>query len=209
MIKAKARFALLALFLPLLLNATYILKNDLLNLEAVKFVDKITTELNEKTGVHEYLIATNEHFPVGFNLVAYSKQYEANMSKPYVLFIFAPFAKITEKSEQTGRVAIIPSSEEIAKMYNKADVMDAAIDVVSAVDKNSAEDKNAIGMVQAISELADEIASAKGVKLQNTIKETRQGLWVVKAIVLIGAALVFWMFLFRPLYLRIKHGKKE
>jgi len=73
----------------------------------------------------------------------------------------------------------------------------------------TAEDKNAIGMVQAISELADEIASAKGVKLQNTIKETRQGLWVVKAIVLIGAALVFWMFLFRPLYLRITHGKKE
>ena len=30
-----------------------------------------------KTGVNAYVIATNEHFPVGYNLVEYSKKYES------------------------------------------------------------------------------------------------------------------------------------
>jgi len=209
MIKAKAGFALLALFLPFLLHATHILRNDLLNPEAAKLVEQISSELQDKTGVHEYLIATNEHFPPRFNLVAYSKKYEANISKPYVILIFAPFARITEKSEQRGRVGIIPSSEEVASMYDKSDILDATIDVVASIDKNKVEDKHTIGMVQGISELADQIAARKNVVMENTIKETRQGIWVVKVIVLIGAAaLVFWMFLFRPLYVRIRHGKK-
>jgi len=208
MIKAKAGFALLALFLPLLLNATYILKNDLLNPKAAVVVEQIATELQEKTGVHEYLVATNEHFPARYNLVEYSKKYEANMSKPYVMMVFAPFAKITEASDQKGRVALIPSSKEVGAMYSKSDIMDATIDVIASMDKNKIEDKHAIGMVQGISELADEIAKSKGVVLKSTIKETRQGIWVVKVIVLIGAALVFWMFLFRPLYRRIRYGKE-
>jgi hypothetical protein len=207
--KARVRFALLALFLPFLLHATHILKNDLLNPKAVKLVEQMTEELQQKTGVHEYLIATNEHFPVGFNLVAYTKKYEKNISKPYVILIFAPFAKITEASEQRGRVGIIPSSKEIASMYDRGDILDATIDVVVSIDKNSAEDKNTIGMVQGISELADQIAAKKGLTLESTIKEARQGIWFVKIIVLIGAALVFWMFLFRPLYIRIKNGKKS
>jgi hypothetical protein len=130
------------------------------------------------------------------------------MSKPYVMMVFAPFAKITESSDQKGRVALIPSSKEVGTMYSKSDILDATIDVIASMDKNKIEDKHAIGMVQGISELADEIAKSKGVVLKSTIKETRQGIWVVKVIVLIGAALVFWMFLFRPLYRRIKHGKE-
>ena len=208
MIKAKAGFALLALLLPLLLNATSILKNDILNDPASKYIEQMGSELFEKTGVHGYVIATNEHFPERFNLVAYSKKYEDKAGKPYVMLIFAPNALITEKSQKRGRVAIIPSSEKIASMYDKGDVMDATIDVIASVDKNKIEDKHAIGVVQGFSELADQIAKAKGVELKTTIKETRQGIWVVQVIVLIGAALVFWMFILRPLYIRIRHGKE-
>ena len=208
MIKAIARLALLALFLPFLLHADYILRNDLLNPKAIQFVKTMAEELHTKTGVNGYLIATNEHFPERYNLVAYSKKYDANMSKPYVLFIFAPFALITEKSQQRGRVALIPSSKNIAVMYDKRNIMDATIDVIAGVDKNKIEDKHAIGVVQGYSELADEIAKAKGVELEHTIKETRQGFWVVQALVLFGAAIVFWLFFFRPLYIRIRDGKK-
>ena len=209
MIKAGARFALLALFLPLLLNATSILKNDILNDAASKYIEQMGKELVDKTGVHSYVVATNEHFPARFNLVAYSKKYETNASKPYVMLIFAPFALITEKSKQRGRVAIIPSSEHIASMYNKGDVMDATIDVIASVDKNKIEDKYAIGVVQGFSELADQIAKSKGVELTSTIKETRQGIWVVQVIVLIGALVVFWIFIFKPLFMRMRHGKGE
>jgi len=106
-------------------------------------------------------------------------------------------------------VAIVPSSEKIAAMYNKGDVMDATIDVIASVDKNKIEDKYAIGVVQGFSELADQIAKSKGVELTSTIKETRQGIWVVQVIVLIGALVVFWIFIFKPLFMRMRHGKGE
>ncbi len=210
MIKAKAGFALLALLLPLLLNATHILKDDILNPEASKLVEEMADELLQKTGINGYVVATNEHFPERFNLVEYSKKYEANVSKPYVMLIFAPYALITQKSQQMGRVAILPSGKDIAALYDKGDVMDATIDVIAAKDKNTKEDKYNIGVVQGFSELADQIAESKNVELTKTLpNETRTIIGVLQVIVIIGAILVFWMFMFRPIFMRIKHGKRE
>jgi len=209
MFKAQVRFALLALLLPLLLNATHILKDDILNPEASKLIEEMADELLSKTGIHEYLVATNENFSERFNLVAYSKKHEANLSKPYVLMIFAPNAVITVKSGEKGRVALIPSSEEIAALYNKSDVMDATIDVIAAKDKNTKEDKYNIGIVQGFSELADQIADSKNVEMTTTLpNETKLVVGILRVIVIIGALLVFWMFIFRPLYMRIKNGKQ-
>ena len=210
MIKAQVRFALLALLLPLLLNATTILKDDILKPEAAKLINTMADELLSKTGISGYIIATNENFPERFNLVAYSKKYDVKLSKPYVLLIFAPNAIITKKSETTGRVAIIPSSRELSTLYDKGDVQDATIDVIAAKDKNSLEDKYNIGVVQGFSELADQIAESKNVELTTTIpNETRYIIKFLQVIVIIGALLVFWMFLFRPLFMRIKNGKKK
>ncbi len=209
MFKAQVRFALLALLLPLLLNATHILKDDILNPEASKLIEAMADELLSKTGIHEYLVATNEGFPERFNLVDYSKKHEANLSKPYVLLIFAPNAVITVKSGEKGRVAVIPSSKEIASLYDKSDVMDATIDVIAAKDKNTKEDKYNIGVVQGFSELADQIGSSKNVEMTTTIpNETRYIIMVLQVIVMIGAVLVFWMFIFRPIFMRIKNGKQ-
>ena len=210
MFKVQVRFALLALLLPLLLNATHILKDDILNSQAAKLIETMADELLDKTGINGYVVATNEHFPKGFNLVAYSKKYEANMSKPYVMLIFAPKARITEKSEETGRVALIPSDKAVAKLYDKSDVMDATIDIVATKDKNSDKDKYNIGIVQGFSELADQIAESKKVEMNTTMpNETRYIIRVLQVLVGIGAILVFWMFLFRPIWMRIKNGKSE
>ncbi len=209
MFKVQVRFALLALLLPLLLNATHILKNDLLNPEASKLIEEMGNELVSKTGINGYVIASNENFVEKFNLVEYSKKYEANVSKPYVMLIFAPNAVITAKAETTGRVALITSSKELAKLYDKSDVMDATIDVVAVQDKNTKEDKYNIGIVQGFSELADQIASSKNVEMTTTLpNETKIIVSVLRVIVMIGALLVFWMFMFRPIYMRIKNGKK-
>ena len=210
MIKVQVRYALLALLLPLLLNAAHILKDDLLRPEASKLIEQMGDELFSKTGINEYVVATNENFPERFNLVIYSKKYEANTSKPFVMLIFAPNAIITQKSGQKGRVGLIPSSKELAGLYDKSDVMDATIDVIAAKDKNSIEDKHNIGVVQGFSELADQIAESKNVELTTTIpNETRYIIKFLQVIVIIGALLVFWMFLFRPLFMRIKNGKKK
>ncbi len=210
MFKVQVRFALLALLLPLLLNATPILKDDILKPEASKLIEKMADELFTKTGINGYVVATNENFPERFNLVEYSKKYEAELSKPYVMLIFAPNAVITKKSGQKGRVALIPSSKELTALYDKSDVMDATIDVIAAKDKNSIEDKHNIGVVQGFSELADQIASSKNIEMTTTLpNETRTIIGVLQVIVIIGALLVFWMFMFRPLYMRIKNGKQD
>jgi len=209
MFKVQVRFALLALLLPLLLNATHILKDDLLKPEAAQFIEQMADELVLKTGINGYVIATNENFQEKYNLVEYSKKYEANMSKPYVMLIFAPNAIITAKAEIKGRVALIPSSKELSTLYDKSDVMDATIDIVATKDKNTKEDKFNIGIVQGFSELADQIASSKNVEMTTTLpNETRYIISVLQVIVIIGALLVFWMFMFRPIFMRIKNGKK-
>jgi hypothetical protein len=209
MFKVQVRVTLLALLLPLLLNATNILKDDILKPEAAKLIDSMANELQTKTGVNGYVVATNENFPERFNLVEYSRRYEANISKPFVLLIFAPNAIITKKSGETGRIAIIPSSNQIAELYDKSDVTDATIDVIAVKDKNSKEDKFNIGVVQGFSELADQIANSKSIEMTTTLpNETRLVVGILKIIVLSGSALLLWMFVFRPIYMRIKNGKK-
>ena len=207
----KARFcAMLALcLLPLFLHATtHTLRNDLLKLEAVQLIDDMGDELKEKTGVNAYAIATNEHFPERFNLVAYSQTYEAKLSKPYVLFIFAPYATITKHSEVRGRVGIIPSSPTVKEMYNYDDVRDAAIDIVAMKDGNTDEDKFNVGVLQAYSELADEIAEAKGIKLTKTIpNEVAPILNVLRVLIYIGTLAVLWIFMLRPLWMKLKRKK--
>jgi hypothetical protein len=209
MFKALVRATLLALSLPLLLNATHILKDDILKIEASKLINEMGDELFEKTGINGYVVATNEHFPVGFNFVEYSKKYEKDMSKPYVLFIFAPQARITEEIEMKGRVGLIPSSDEIRRLYDYNEVRDAAVDVVSTKDSNTDEDKHNIGVIQAYSELAENIAASKGIELTKTIpNDTRYMVWILRVIVYFGSFLLLWMFVLRPLYMRIKNGRK-
>lgn len=209
MFKIQVRATLLALFLPLLLNAAHILKNDILKIEVSKLIEEMGNELLKKTGVNGYVIASNEHFPIGFNLVEYSKKYEKRMSKPYVLFIFAPQALITQRSETKGRIGLIPSSEGLRSLYDYDDIRDAAIDVIAVKDKNLVEDKHNIGVLQAFSELCDNIAASEGVVLTKTIpNETRYMVWGLKFFVYIGSLLVLWMFILRPLYVRITDVKK-
>ncbi len=207
--KAIVRFALLALLLPILLQANHILRNDLLKLHVVNLIEDMGNELETKTGIHAYVIATNEHFPERFNLVEYSKQYEANMSKPYVLLIFAPFATVTQKSGARGRIGIIPSLTDLKKMYDYDAVRDAGVDVIATKDSNKFEDKVNIGVLQAYSELADNLAQAKGIKLTKTIpNEVQPVVRVLKIIVYIGTIFILWMFIFRPLLNKVRNGRE-
>ncbi|SFV59774.1 membrane protein [hydrothermal vent metagenome] len=203
-------FAVLALcFLPSLLSATPLLRNDLLKIEAVELINDMGKELEEKTGVHIYVIATNEHFSEGFNLVAHSRKYEENLTKPYVIYIFAPYATITKKSEVRGRVGIIPSSKQVRTLYDYEEVRDAGINIVAIKDSNTPEDKFNIGVLQAYSVLADNIASSKDVTLTKTIKdEMGTMIMILRILVYSGTAILLWIFMLRPLWLRRKNVKR-
>jgi len=186
-----------------------VLKNDLLKIEAVALIDTMGKELKVKTGINAYVIATNEHFPERFNLVEYSKSYEPQLHSPYVLYIFAPYATITKKSEARGRVGIIPSSDAERALYNYDDVRDAGINIVAIKDSNTAEDKYNIGVLQAYSELADNIAKSKGVSLESTIDdEMGTMVSILRVLIYSGTLILLWLFVLRPFWMRRKHGKK-
>ncbi len=209
MTKVKVRATLLALLSPLLLNATHIIKNDLLKIEAVKLIETMGTELHVKTGVNAYVVATNEHFPERYNLVEDVKQYEAKLSKPYVLFIFAPYATITKKSDVRGRVGIIPSSDAVRALYDYDKVRDAGIDIVAIKDSNTDEDKFNIGILQGYSELVDNVGKSKGVKLQTVIPDDMGTMvTVLRVLIYIGTFILLWIFVLNPLWIRMKNGKK-
>ncbi len=195
---------LFAFLLPLLLHgSSFVLKDDTLKPQAIELIDKMGNELSAKTMINAYVITTNEAFPIGFNLVQYKERFEDKMVAPYVVYIFAPNAKITQITQTTGRVGIIPSSDEVAKLYNYNSVRDAGLDVITVKDKNSLDDKYNIGVVQAYSELADNIAKTKNIQLTTTIpNDTRNIISIIETILLIGLALVTWIYLIRPLMMR-------
>jgi len=203
MLKARVGIPLLAFLLPLLLNSTNFIKNDLLTPKASVIIEDIGNELTSKTGIYAYVLATNRAFPERFNLVEYVMDMEKQLSKPFVVLVFAPNAIITQKSGQRGRVGLISSSKEIASLYDSPSVKDYAIGVVASKDKNSKEDKYNIGVVQSYSELADQIADSKSVKMTTTIpNDTHTVVSILKYIVIAGTLILIWIFWIRPKFIR-------
>jgi len=202
MAQTQVRLALLVMFLPFLLSASSaILKDELLKPQATQLIETMATELFEKTGIHGYVVATNDPFPRGVSMFEYLEKFEHNLSKPYIVFIFAPHDE---------RLGIIPSSDVLKYLYNPKKVKDAAIGVIATHDSNSLEDKYNVAIVQGFSELADQIASAKGVNLETTIpNETQIVVWILRVIIWTGSILVLWIFVARPLRKRMQDGNNK
>ncbi len=189
-------FALFALFSHTL-NANNILKDDFVSIQARPIVQDIIVEAKQKLGIHIYVVSSNEKLEQNANLFEYVKAYESNISKPYVVLVFVP---------RSMRVGLIPSSTDVALLYNASDVKAALIDVVASADKNKLEDKYNIGIVQGVSELAEQIAKSKGVVLTKVIpNDTKEVINIFRYIVYIGTAFVIWIFMFRPLLRRFKN----
>ncbi|MEA2029430.1 MAG: hypothetical protein U9N49_10710 [Campylobacterota bacterium] len=193
-------FALLAFCSHTLLHANAILKDDFISPQAADLINDMTNEAKEKLGINIYVISSNEKLESKANLFEYTKRYESNVSKPYVLLVFVPRSK---------RVGLIPSSTALSDNYDAGDVKSALIGVVAAADQNKLEDKYNIGIVQGVSELADQLAQSKGIKLTKTIpNETQNFVSFFRYIVYFGTVLVMWIFMFRPLLRRFKDGNK-
>jgi len=194
-------FALLTFIFQTLLYSNNILKDDFITYKAAILINDISKESKDKLGINIYTISSNKMLKPRSNLFEYLKSYENNMSKPYVAVIFIPRAK---------RVGLIASSPDLAKMYNSSEVKSAMIGVVASMDKNSLEDKYNIALVQGVSELADQIAQFKSIKMKQTIpNDTRNVISIFQYIVYIGSLFVVWIFLIRPIIMRRKESGKS
>ena len=196
-----ARATLLALLLTFSLSANYLINDHLISPKAGDVIEKIGTELADKTGIHAYVIASNDRLAKRSNLYEYVKKYRKELSKPWIAILFLPNNK---------RLGILVSDKGLKGLYDDGEVKKYAIEILGSADSNSQQSKYDVAMVQAYSELADEIAAKKGVALENTIKS--EGRWVITLItwmVYLGAVLVFWVYFGRPIYRRIRHGRQQ
>ena len=197
--KALARATLL-LLLPLFLYSKYLINDHIISPKAADLIEKIGDETKKKTSINLYIIATTKEVGRGVNLYEYIKRYSSSLSKPYIVIFFAPNSK---------RIGILTSDQKLKSLFDRDEVLDYAIKIIETPDKNSLQSKYDVGVVQAYSELADEVASKKGVTLKNTIKnESGWFLKVVTWVVYLGAILVFWVYFFRPIFRRIFNVKK-
>jgi len=196
-----ARATLLALLLTFSLSAHYLLNDHLISPKAGDVIETIGAELQEKTGIHAYVIASNDRPGKRANLYDYVNKYRQKLREPWVAILFLPNVK---------RLGILVSDSDMKSWYDPGEVKKYAIEILGSVDSNSRQSKYDVAMVQAYSELADELAAHKGVQLTRTIKN--EGGWfltVVTWMVYLGSILVFWVYFGRPLYMRIRYGKRH
>lgn len=199
--KTFARFTLLVLLLTLTIFASPIINDVFLNEKAKKIVIDISTELKSKTGINTYLYTTNDNMDRGVSMYDYAKKFDSNLSKPYIILVFAPNNK---------RIGIIPSSDDLKSMYDESEVKDNAINVLKDEnDGNKLEDKYNIAIAQSFSELAEEVASSKGVELKSILpNDSHVFVNILRGIIYAGALAVFWIFVGRGLYQRFKNGQQ-
>ena len=192
---------MLALLFTFSLSAKFLINDHLISPKAGDVIETIGSELQSKTGIHAYVIASNDRLAKRANLYEYVKKYEKSLSAPWVALLFLPNDK---------RLGILVSDPKMKSWYDPGEVKKYAIDILKSADSNTLQSKYDVAMVQAYSELADELAAHKGVKLEHTIKN--EGQWIIKIItwmVYLGAVLVFWVYFGRPIYMRIRYGKRK
>ena len=196
-----ARATLLALLLTFSLPADYLFNDHLISPKAGSVIEKIGTELQKKTGVHAYVIASNDRLERRTNLYEYVKKYAKELRDPWIAILFLPNNK---------RIGILVSDPGMKTWYDPEEVKKYAIEILGSADSNREQSKYDVAMVQSYSELADELAAHKGIQLTSTIKN--EGQWFLKLVtwlVYLGAVLVFWVYFGRPIYMRIRHGKRQ
>jgi hypothetical protein len=196
-----ARATLLALLLSLSLSANHLINDHLISPKAGDVIERIGSELQSKTGIHAYVIASNDRLEKRANLYDYVKKYQEKMTAPWVAILFLPNNK---------RLGILVSDPAMKGWYDAGEVKKYAIDILGSADSNTPQSRYDVAMVQAFSELADELASHIGVTLEGTIKNESQ--WLIYGstwLVYLGAILVFWVYFGRPIYMRIRHGKRQ
>ncbi len=145
----------------LLLTSIGFAKPEIINENVIKqsSLDKITEITNElylKTGVSivAHLVADTH------GIVEYEKNVSASLKAPYVLVVFSA-------KEQKVDVTV---SDDLQKIVNKNEILNTyIIPILAAQDKNSVDTKYSAAMLNGVAEIADEIASSKGIKLDSSI----------------------------------------
>jgi hypothetical protein len=188
------------LLLPIFLNANYVLKNELgLNDGAIAQIKRIGDELKETTNVEAYVYATNADLERGQSAHPFIEQYYDAQKEQIFLFL-AP---------NSMRIHVLTQNDLLNNGVNKNEITSYAIGVISSKDKNSIVDKYNVAVVQAYSEMADQVADLKGVELVNTLpNSTTNTVDFLRWIVYIGSIFVLYGLFIKP-YMKKRELRKS
>jgi len=189
-LKFNIRVLFFLLLLSIITSAKSLYNDHLVAPKAADYIEKMGSELKNKTGINGYLIVTNKKIKRGVSVYDFIKSYK-DLKEPFVAIVFAP---------NSQRIHLISIPKEFKKSLDESKILDNAIDIIISKDSNSQQSKYDVGLVQAFSEMADEIAKTKGVSLQSTIKDG--GGWILKIVntlIILGSIVVIWFYFIKPM----------
>jgi hypothetical protein len=107
------------------------------------------------------------------------------------------------------RIHVLTQNDLLNNGVNKNEITSYAIGVISSKDKNSIVDKYNVAVVQAYSEMADQVADLKGVELVNTLpNSTTNTVDFLRWIVYIGSIFVLYGLFIKP-YMKKRELRKS
>jgi len=217
---------ILTILLHTTLSAEYLYKDEVIhNPLFTKTVDKLGSELYEKTGISLRLVMLKK-LPENFGINSYEKELLENFNEPTILLTF---------SELDSKVDILVNEPSLYKYFNKKQVLSPVASPVQAflmsivyarsIDElttmfsntggtilpilsvkskpNELVGKYSAAMYNGYLDIAHQVATSKGVVLQNDDGNTnKDSLFVIKFIFYIIIIYAIVMYVKRRLYLR-------
>jgi len=217
---------ILAIFIQTTLSAEYLYKDTVVN--NPKFneqVEKLGSELYEKTGISLRLVMTRE-LPQDMNIVEYEKELIKDFKEPTILLTFA---------ELNSKVDILANDISLYKYFNKKQVLSPVASPVQAflmamvyakgwedfkemsgdsggtilpllagkAKKGQQTGKYSGSMYNGYLDIAEQIAISKEIKLENAAGNANKNSIFVVKIIFYGIILIgIFMYIKRKLFLR-------
>lgn len=207
------------------LIAQYLYKDEVIFNPAFNHsVDILGSELYEKTGISLKLIMLKE-LPNGMNIVEYEKELIKEFDEPTILLTF---------SEMDSKVDILAYPSSLYKYFNKKQILSPISSPVQAfviailnmdfsdmtsggtilpllaqkAKKGEVKGKYSGSMFNGYADIAEQVAEAKGVKLDNAVGNANHISILVVKFIFYGVLLIaLYMYIKRKLfYMRQKRG---
>jgi len=187
--------AALILFISTSLFANYIYKDEVVFLDYVDAeINKIGKELQEKSGIGLYVIVLKE-LPKGMSIVEYEKSIVKQFKEPVILLTL---------SELDKQIDILARPKSLYKLIDKEQILSPMPSsgtilpiLTMKAKKATVAEKFGASIQNGYTDMADQIASSKGIKLESVPGNANKEVFMVLRI-------IFYGFLLYALYLYIK-----
>jgi hypothetical protein len=166
------------------LEASFILHNEgILTDKTAQKIEIIGTEVKRKLGISLYVSAKKNLGKK--HITEYGAEMSSLIDGPFALFTFAQYEK---------KIDII-SSPNVGKLFDKDEVLnDYTIPIIAYVDKNSENSKYNAALLNGYSELAEQVASSKGVSLETAIGNESSNIVEILRVVIYGFLFIMGIF---------------